>query len=282
MRTDSIIYLFLSLLFCFHSFGQNYDAEILKLEKEKRELQDSILRLDSKIRALRNESLRAIKSDNNSQNYILSSVGWCYYIDSNGDKVYVDKSFCTSNNTNLSQSKLVSASYDAISDGNDFSGKKIESKTDLGKGIAVTIKRMGGILRDKPSLKGNQIANISAGETVLIFNWYKRPYFKAGYDQKFGYISYGALTENAEIKAIIDQGLVEELTIKYGSIFTAKRIINGGYWIGMTEDMAWESLGSPDDINTSEGSWGIHEQWVYSERDLYLYFEDGILTSIQR
>lgn len=49
----------------------------------------------------------------------------------------------------------------------------------------------------------------------------------------------------------------------------------------MTDKMAKASLGNPDDINKSTGSWGVHEQWVYSKKDIYLYFENGKLTSIQ-
>ena len=49
----------------------------------------------------------------------------------------------------------------------------------------------------------------------------------------------------------------------------------------MTEAMARESVGYPDDINKTTGAWGVHEQWVYSENDMYLYFENGKLTSWQ-
>ena len=47
----------------------------------------------------------------------------------------------------------------------------------------------------------------------------------------------------------------------------------------MTRELATISLGSPNDINRTVGSWGVHEQWVYY--NLYLYFENGILTSYQ-
>ena len=47
----------------------------------------------------------------------------------------------------------------------------------------------------------------------------------------------------------------------------------------MTPRMVIESIGSPNDINKSTGSWGVHEQWVY--RNKYLYFENGKLTSWQ-
>lgn len=59
------------------------------------------------------------------------------------------------------------------------------------------------------------------------------------------------------------------------------RIFNKQFWIGMTTEMARESIGYPNSNNRSVGSWGNHEQWVYKERDLILYFENGILTSWQ-
>ena len=43
--------------------------------------------------------------------------------------------------------------------------------------------------------------------------------------------------------------------------------------------MALISLGKPDDINRTVGSWGVNEQWVYGRN--YYYFENGKLTSYQ-
>jgi hypothetical protein len=43
--------------------------------------------------------------------------------------------------------------------------------------------------------------------------------------------------------------------------------------------MAELSIGKPEDINKSEGSYGTNEQWVYKNR--YVYFENGKLTSWQ-
>ncbi|MEZ4653753.1 MAG: hypothetical protein R3E12_09215 [Candidatus Eisenbacteria bacterium] len=71
-----------------------------------------------------------------------------------------------------------------------------------------------------------------------------------------------------------------QLLAKWGEP-TASRIMNNQIWLGMTTDMAHEALGSPTDVNASVGSWGRHEQWVYDRFDLYLYFENGILTSWQ-
>lgn len=54
-----------------------------------------------------------------------------------------------------------------------------------------------------------------------------------------------------------------------------------GVRIGMSkQDVLDSSWGEPKKINTSIGSWGTHEQWVYGNGN-YLYFENGKLTSIQ-
>ena len=71
-----------------------------------------------------------------------------------------------------------------------------------------------------------------------------------------------------------------ELSKKYsGQIL--ENILSNKFWIGMTDDMAKDSIGNPKDINKTVGAWGVHEQWVYYN-DLYLYFENGKLTSYQQ
>lgn len=50
--------------------------------------------------------------------------------------------------------------------------------------------------------------------------------------------------------------------------------------IGMTQNEVTERLGQPIDINTTITKDGTTEQWVYSG-GVYLYFEDGILDTIQ-
>lgn len=50
--------------------------------------------------------------------------------------------------------------------------------------------------------------------------------------------------------------------------------------LGMTDDEVIRRWGDPEKINRSVGSWGVHEQWVFSSGN-YLYFENGILTSWQ-
>jgi hypothetical protein len=55
----------------------------------------------------------------------------------------------------------------------------------------------------------------------------------------------------------------------------------GGVRVGMTAKQVLSSnWGRPESVNRTTGSYGTHEQWVYGGGN-YLYFENGILTSIQ-
>lgn len=58
-------------------------------------------------------------------------------------------------------------------------------------------------------------------------------------------------------------------------------IMNRRVILGMTREQVLLCWGSAE-VNRSVGSWGVHEQWVYSAiYGPYLYFENGILTSFQ-
>ena len=51
--------------------------------------------------------------------------------------------------------------------------------------------------------------------------------------------------------------------------------------IGMTKTEVKNSTwGSPEKINKTTTSYGVHEQWCYSNYK-YIYFENGVVTSIQ-
>lgn len=60
----------------------------------------------------------------------------------------------------------------------------------------------------------------------------------------------------------------------------ANDILNHRVRIGMTKMQCRASWGAPEDINRTEASYGVHEQWCYPNYR-YLYFEDGRLTTIQ-
>ena len=60
------------------------------------------------------------------------------------------------------------------------------------------------------------------------------------------------------------------LVKKYG-VEIANKILSSKIWIGMTDEMAIESLGRPQENNRTVGSWGVHEQWVYRNWNCYIY-----------
>jgi len=58
-----------------------------------------------------------------------------------------------------------------------------------------------------------------------------------------------------------------------------QRILEGKVKIGMTDEMCLLSWGKPKKINETITSGKVSEQWVYE--DNYLYFSNGVLTTIQ-
>lgn len=92
--------------------------------------------------------------------------------------------------------------------------------------------------------------------------------------QAYAYINYQKRESNREDQ-INNLNVPDEL----------KRIIKERkIRIGMTEKQVILSWGYPDDKNSSIGSYGRHEQWIYRIEDFkadYLYFENGILNSYQ-
>ena len=84
---------------------------------------------------------------------------------------------------------------------------------------------------------------------------------------------------NAKKKKAEYAELQKEYIKKYGQK-TYNKLRKGDYWIGMTTAMAGISLGSPKKVNSTVGSWGDHEQWVYD--NFNLYFEDGITDLLSK
>ncbi len=105
------------------------------------------------------------------------------------------------------------------------------------------------------------------------------------------------------LSLIIENPVGEKTTIsfesvfgefRYGRVYTADEadsyrqkfgpdifdtILQGNVRLGMTKEMCKLSWGNPKSINETITASGKKEQWVYS--DNYLYFENGVLTTIQ-
>lgn len=82
-------------------------------------------------------------------------------------------------------------------------------------------------------------------------------------------------TKDAEIKR---SKKVTVLAKRFGKT-AAEGILDGRIWIGMTEEMALESIGKPQRVNRTTNKYGVSEQWVY--RSQYLYFMNGKLETYQ-
>jgi len=169
-----------------------------------------------------------------------------------------------------------------------------------------TTLRMPGDIQEASTTWAATITYLNEGDTIQITD-YNDGYWKASKGQIFGYIHDILLTQTEEVKVLkaelerqnadlLEKEKAEKLEqynalnlrkrkdyeksiiLTYGDEI-GKKLLGGDYWIGMTKEMARISLGNPNEINRTVGSWGVHEQWVYSS--LYLYFEDGKLTSYQ-
>lgn len=76
-----------------------------------------------------------------------------------------------------------------------------------------------------------------------------------------------------------EQERIPNLIKKYGSE-KGKIIGDGIVRIGFTKQMCVDSWGEPQSINRTTSKYGVNEQWIYGIGN-YLYFDDGILTTIQ-
>lgn len=88
---------------------------------------------------------------------------------------------------------------------------------------------------------------------------------------------YGTTSDGEAVELYISSiETLKAVEAKRVAIDTKRR----GVAIGMTkEQVVASSWGRPQNINQSHGSFGTHEQWVYTGG--YLYFENGILSAVQ-
>jgi hypothetical protein len=163
-------------------------------------------------------------------------------------------------------------------------------------------------LKSTPSLFGEEILKLNEGTQIVVLDVEQDDYLKVRVGSINGFISDMWLKWDEGINNFIafrkkeieklaktelhrknnEETKKDELAAKkneklaiakYG-VTTYKKLKDGYYWIGMTKDMATIALGEANDINRTVGSWGVHEQWMYTN-NFYLYFENGKLTSYQ-
>ena len=156
--------------------------------------------------------------------------------------------------------------------------------------------RSGSSLFEKPTAFSEKIIEFDKDMQVSVFD-YKNNYFKVCAGSYCGYVNSVWVESNPEIDRFVRikkseneneflkkkkselTGREYQILKKYGKK-TYNRLKKGIYWKGMTTEMAKISLGKPSEINKTVGSWGVNQQWVYD--NIYLYFENGKLTSYQK
>lgn len=162
-------------------------------------------------------------------------------------------------------------------------------------------------LRAEPSITSDIIFRPESGQTVQLFDFYKKPYVKAKIGDVVGYFSSMCLVSSDIVQRLIhsDDPELLELIERYGASspevkfrgnnkrirFVKKygetygiRISNSEIWIGMTEEMLLDSWGRPNNKNITETAFGRSEQWVYNRgqfRSDYVYLDKGIVSTIQ-
>lgn len=161
------------------------------------------------------------------------------------------------------------------------------------------------ILREQP-IPGTAGIDIKKGETVDVLDIVK-DYYLVNYKGDIGYVSE-LFIYDADLIEIKKQRKTEELSKEtehqkqaqdnkkiaeekrkvmlieqYGEL-RAAMILRSKVCVGMSKDEAIASWGSPDEVNKTTGTYGVHEQWVYKGKNYknrYLYLESGILKTIQ-
>ena len=96
--------------------------------------------------------------------------------------------------------------------------------------------------------------------------------------EKYGATIAGAIYQGY-MGGFWTQERVDEL-IKYIGLAETEYVVSGKVHIGMSKDLCEISWGKPDRINKTTYSFGTREQWVYQDKNSYLYFEDDVLTAI--
>lgn len=113
-------------------------------------------------------------------------------------------------------------------------------------------------------------------------SWYGQEDYKHLFEKEYSgtedhvdYVEYVLTASPSEIA-----GVERKTKIKAATAAAAWKS-RGGVRVGMTaKQVLGSNWGRPESVNRTTGSYGTHEQWVYGGRN-YLYFENGILRSIQ-
>lgn len=228
--------------------------------------------------------------------FVIQSALLCQSIDSNIANLKIDR---------LRLENLIKSKTDSLEIVKNDLDKYIMQKKLIelkGKNSIKVVCKSKGEIRKENSMYSDILFKTEINDTLILLDYcFNEKFVKENSwlvkkDEHIGYVFESILSETEDI-ILFRENIIKEkqeneinfnkkkkqeykkfLTDKFGKNI-GEDLFNGYYWVGMTVEMVSISLGNPNNINKTVGDWGIHEQWVYS--NLYLYFENGILTSYQ-
>jgi hypothetical protein len=186
-------------------------------------------------------------------------------------------------------------------------GARIDNKEDLinslardGLSIGSTVWLMG-VLRQHglaPSVPAFTRIEVTDADIIYRFDTMGRPALATNEKE---IVLFGRLTDGNDVKIVLEkyylftEGEHGDVKTKLSFVDPTKKLLKWGrrtlkaiadreVFIGMTQQQVLMSWGRPDRVNTSVGSWGSHEQWVFGDSPgaSYLYFQNGRLASFQQ
>jgi hypothetical protein len=131
--------------------------------------------------------------------------------------------------------------------------------------------------------------NIKSGDTVVLYKFnVSSKSWTIKYKGSPAFIKDTVLEQTYKLvrfkNTFLDKEYKKAMIKKYGPVY-GPYVFSATPTVGMTKAMFNEFMNKPDEVNRTVGTWGVHEQWVYSDRPNgkteYYYFENGKLTSWQ-
>ncbi|MBN2890686.1 MAG: hypothetical protein JXL97_02355 [Bacteroidales bacterium] len=147
----------------------------------------------------------------------------------------------------------------------------------------MTKTKMTAKIKDKGDVFGNTIHTLEANHPIEIIAFHDS-YCVVRVDTILGYTHEMNIVSTKETQQLKLLCLKNQLRIKLLEMYekeTVEKILDKKIWIGMTSQMTEFSIGKPEKINKTTTASGVREQWVYDNYDMYLYFENGKLVTIQ-
>lgn len=207
-------------------------------------------------------------------------------------------------NTSVAQSDLTAGEKSRVDSLQQRIDSLSQEKTRLYGEVSRTVSLTGDVtLRSSPSPVGDEIMEVQSGTSVEVLkgDGNNNSYVFISHGENEGWVhknsAFGSKTVMPN-RVFHLENQIESLKRRISSIKTptcreklgggekAAFACSGSVVPGMTKRMVREAWGDPKDINTTVTERTRREQWVYgslrNSNRRYVYFEKGVVTTIQR